>query len=85
VTTYRVPQLHYGPIYMSPDEVKPGQFHFGQSIIYNGCLHKARTNSERDECKHKLIHQSGLGCALGFGTMHAHKSTVRKENGGQGE
>jgi hypothetical protein len=29
--------------------------------------------------------QTGLGYALDFGTMHAHKSTVKKENGGEGE
>jgi hypothetical protein len=23
--------------------------------------------------------QTGLGCALGFGTMHAHKSTVKRK------
>jgi hypothetical protein len=27
--------------------------------------------------------QTGLGCGFGFGTMHAHKSTVK--NGEQGE
>ena len=29
--------------------------------------------------------QTGLGCALGFETIHAHKNTVRNENGEQGE
>jgi hypothetical protein len=28
--------------------------------------------------------QTGLGCALGFGTMHAHRSTVKRKMVGKG-
>jgi hypothetical protein len=28
--------------------------------------------------------QTGLGCAVGFGTMHAHRSTVKRKMVGKG-
>jgi hypothetical protein len=34
---------------------------------------------ERDVCKHKC-----LGCAVGFGTMHAHRSIVKRKMVGKG-
>ena len=45
---------------------------------------QTRMNSERHKCKHKYISDWYVSAVL-FRTMHAHKSTVKKENGGQGE
>jgi hypothetical protein len=43
-----------------------------------------RLSLERDVCKHKYISDRGLGCALGFGTMHAHRSIVKRKMVGKG-
>ena len=43
------------------------------------------TNPERDECEHKYCtFQTGLSCALCFGTTHARQSPVKTTMAGRG-
>jgi hypothetical protein len=76
----------YGPVYMRPaNEVKPGPFRFGHSIIYNRCLHSA-CRTEPTDFRPAWIQtgmnvntntfQTGLGCNFNIGTTHTNKRGI---------